>query len=129
MNELAKRHKVVFFYDKNCKVFSVNNLEPFINLPNCVINPDVKHLERVPMQYWKIHLGEIIEMSPVEKKLVDSWHLRNRQTNPNLLIIPEKVIEKEVTAKEVKVNFVPWYQYAILVISAILNLILLWRAR
>jgi len=57
------------------------NTPDYENDPLVVINPDLSLLESVPMKYWVVNDGVVVEMTPEQKTAVDSFNLPDVKNN------------------------------------------------
>lgn len=66
----------IFLENPNRYFVSVNTPD----YPEGLVNPDLTNVEGVPLQYWKVVSGELVEMTQVEKDAVDAGLLAERKS-------------------------------------------------
>lgn len=73
--------KVVIFTENNARVLHVDDVTPFKDNPNAVINPDLKAVAGLPPHFWKFQDGKIVSMGRPEKVLriahIDAFGSKN----------------------------------------------------
>lgn len=63
-----KKNKVVIFTKNNARMLvNPKDLTAFESMPNAVINPDLSKVHRIPMHFWKLTKGQVVEMTRPEK--------------------------------------------------------------
>lgn len=105
---------IYFFYDHNCRKFKVEDVSPYLNLPNVAINPNLSKLveKKVKQQYWKFIDGEVIEKTDEEKAITDAYHASNIIRNPMIIekrveVPVDRIVEKIVTVDRPMIREVP----------------------
>ena len=139
MNESVNLYNIYYFYPYNCKQFKVTDVEPYKNIENVVIEPDLSDLiaRKVKPHHWKLVDGKVVEKTDEEKEFVDAWHKKNCQSNPKVIehviekIIPKEIIvEKEVIIEKKVVEYrtPQWCYYTILILAATCVVLINWGA-
>jgi hypothetical protein len=41
-----------------------------VALPGVLINPDLSQVEGIPLRFWKLQRGQVVEMTPEEKQIL-----------------------------------------------------------
>ena len=137
MNESVNMFNIYYFYPFNCKHFKVTDVEPYQNIENVVIEPDLSDLiaRKVKPHHWKLVDGKVVEKNDEEKAFVDAWHKKNSQNNPKVIehviekIIPKEIVlEKEVfiEKKVVEYRAPQWCYYTILILTLTNIALMLW---
>lgn len=58
---------VVIFTENNARILTnPENIEAYKNIPNSVINPDLKSVEGVPPHLWKLVDGKVVQKTEEE---------------------------------------------------------------
>lgn len=92
----------IILYDENNIVLQYLKS---VNTPdysgNVLVNPDISSIENIPIKYWKVYDGQVIEMTEEEKNNVDSLLKSKDIPNKNFLV---KEYESRLLLKEI------WYE-------------------
>lgn len=92
--------EIAIIFDWNAKVRKVDNVEIYKDLPNVVVNPDLKELrlKGIKPLHWKIKDGRVVEKTEEEKLIVDEYHKLNKWSNPEVIKVPGPIqyIDREV---------------------------------
>lgn len=67
---------IVVFKEDSAKVYKGK----WVWIPNkqTLVNPDLSKVKEVPTVFWKLQHGEIVEMTPPEKR-VRLWRLKDKE--------------------------------------------------
>jgi hypothetical protein len=60
-------HTVVVFTENNARILMVEDVEPYKDWENAIIDPDLSKVRKIPPHEWKISDGKIVPMSQIER--------------------------------------------------------------
>ena len=63
----AKKYKAVVFEPKGARILTDTNRRNLERTPGAIVEPELRHMKGVPLQFWKWEDGEIRPMSRPEK--------------------------------------------------------------
>lgn len=90
------------FHEHNATFHRVPDPEPYKNLPDVAINPNLAGVCR-HTHHWKLVNGEVVMKSDEEIEATDAYHDKTIVRNPESIVIKEYVDREKIVEKIVKV--------------------------
>lgn len=87
------------------EVLKSANTPDYEGQPDTLINPDIEHMQGVPLKYWKLENDQVLEMTQNEKQVIDEKE-NDKKVQPEALTVIDMakilIAKGYVTKQEIK---------------------------
>ena len=89
-NDCEDSMTVVIFTSNNARILSgVEDITPYSDNPDLVVDPDLTQVRGIPPHYWKLEKGVVVPMSKSERERRDLEHVNNKVDNEIKTVKPK----------------------------------------